>query len=54
MQMMYWAAFAVGLEETVVPLDRWMKALQESGEVTAKCMYGSPQGWVAHGEVARL
>jgi alpha-L-fucosidase 2 len=43
MQMMYWGALATNLEETVEPLDSWMRALAESGHSTARCMYGVPK-----------
>lgn len=43
MQMMYWGALATNLEETVEPLDSWLRALAQSGHAAARCMYGVPK-----------
>lgn len=49
LQMMYWAADAVGLgAETMIPLVTFLRRLREQGEKTAMQLYGYP-GWVAHG-----
>ena len=49
LQMMYWAADAVGLgAETMLPLVTFLRRLREQGEKTAMQLYGYP-GWVAHG-----
>ena len=49
LQMMYWAADAVGLgAETMPPLVTFLRRLREQGEKTAMQLYGYP-GWVAHG-----
>lgn len=61
LQMMYWAADAAGLPETMVPLTGFIDRLQERGSITAREMYGYKNtsnentktekslAWVTHG-----
>lgn len=42
LQMMYWAAEALALPETVQPLVPWLHALTKTGENAAQCLYGAP------------
>jgi len=46
-EMNYWLAEVTNLSETHLPLIEMVKDLSESGQGTAKTMYGS-RGWVAH------
>jgi hypothetical protein len=48
MQMMYWAADASGLDETLPPLFTFLDRLSKRGAHTAKNLYNC-KGWVAHG-----
>jgi hypothetical protein len=48
-QMQYWAAESAQMSEIVQPLADFIHRLQTSGRKTAKLMYGSRRGWVAHG-----
>jgi alpha-L-fucosidase 2 len=46
-EMNYWPAEVTNLSETHQPLFQMIKDLGESGQETAKALYGS-EGWVAH------
>ena len=46
-EMNYWPAEVTNLSENHEPLFQMLKELSESGQKTAKIMYGS-EGWVAH------
>lgn len=46
-EMNYWSAEVTNLSETHAPLFQMLKELSESGQETAKIMYGA-EGWVAH------
>lgn len=47
-QMNYWPMEQVGLSEFVQPLMSMMERLVPSGQESAKCFYGSEEGWVLH------
>lgn len=46
-EMNYWPAEVTNLSETHQPLFQMLKELSESGQKTAKTLYGA-EGWVAH------
>ncbi len=46
-EMNYWPAEVTNLSETHLPIIQMVKDLSESGQQTAKTMYGA-RGWVAH------
>lgn len=46
-EMNYWPAEVTNLSETHLPMIQMVKDLSESGQQTAKTMYGA-RGWVAH------
>lgn len=46
-EMNYWPAEVTNLSETHQPLFQMLKELSESGQITAKTLYGA-EGWVAH------
>ncbi|WP_374165032.1 glycoside hydrolase N-terminal domain-containing protein [Arcticibacter sp. MXS-1] len=46
-EMNYWPAENTNLSETHLPLIRLIRELAETGQATAKAMYGA-NGWVAH------
>ncbi len=47
LQMNYWPAEVCNLNETAVPLSRFLEQLQKPGRVTAREMYGT-RGWTLH------
>lgn len=46
-EMNYWPAEVTNLSETYLPMIQMVKDLSESGQQTAKAMYGA-RGWVVH------
>ena len=47
-EMNYWPAFTTNLAECFTPFVEKAKALQASGNLTAKVHYGIDEGWVLH------
>jgi alpha-L-fucosidase 2 len=49
LQMVYWPAYSLGLQHAIIsPLIQFIRQVSESGQVTARQLYGC-SGWVGHG-----